>query len=127
VKTVTIRQALQQVADYPNPVDDEVVNAPVHELVCRALFDIANRPDASVRGSMARANKARKMILDRMVGKRRAGTTPAVRTKVEIDFVDLTGGELTHEDRDVDRRDPADAAAGADPVAVHPRDLPGRD
>lgn len=94
MKQVSIRQALQQVADYPEPVTDEVLNAPVHELVARALFDIANRPDAAVRGSMARANKARKMIMDRMVGKRRAGTKPRSDVEVQIDFVDLTGGEL---------------------------------
>lgn len=94
MKSVTIRQALQHVADYPNPVDDEVVQAPAYELVARSLFDIANRPDASVRGSMARANKARKMILERMEGKRRSGTTPSTREVQQVEFVDLTGGEL---------------------------------
>lgn len=94
MKVVTIRQALQQVADYPQPLTDEVIQAPVYELVARTLFDIANRPDASVRGSMTRANKARKMILDRMVGKRRVGTRPATVKKVEVEFRDLTGGEL---------------------------------
>jgi hypothetical protein len=94
MKSVTVRQALQQVADYPVPLDDEVIQAPVYELVARTLFDIANRPDASVRGSMSRANRARRMILDRMVGKRRAGSHPATRTAVDIDFVDLTGGEI---------------------------------
>jgi len=94
MKSVTVRQALQNVADYPVPLDDEVIQSPVHELVARTLFDIANRPDASVRGSMSRANRARRMILDRMVGKRRAGSHPATRTEVDIEFVDLTGGEL---------------------------------
>lgn len=89
---VTVRQALQNVADYPVPLTDEVIQMPVHELVARALFDIANRPDAAQRGSMTRANKARKMILDRLVGKRRAGSHPATRTEVQIEFVDLTGG-----------------------------------
>ena len=94
MKDVTIREALQRVADRPEMHTDEVIQLPVHELVSRTLFDIANRPDAAQRGSMTRANKARKMILDRLVGKRRAGSHPATRTKVEIDFVDLTGGEL---------------------------------
>lgn len=94
MKKVSIRQALQQVADYPEPVDDEVVQHPVYELVARSLFDIANRPDASVRGSLGRANKARKLILDRMVGKRRPGSHPSTGEVVQIDFVDLTGGEL---------------------------------
>lgn len=94
-KQVTIRQALQQVADYPNQVDDNALQKYAHELVSRALFDICNRPDASVRGSMTRANKARKILLDRMAGKRRAGTVPAVKTDTSVDFVDLTGGELS--------------------------------
>jgi hypothetical protein len=91
VKNVTVRQALQQVADYPVPLTDEVIQAPVHELVARTLFDIANRPDAGVRGSMGRANKARRMILDRLVGRRRPGSHPATRTETTIDFVDLAG------------------------------------
>jgi hypothetical protein len=91
---VSIRQALQQVADYPIMLDDELIQVPAYELIARTLFDIANNPDAAQRGAMTRANKARKMILDRMVGKRRAGSHPATRQVVEIDFVDLTGGEL---------------------------------
>ena len=94
MKPVTIKDALQRVADNPVMATDEVIQLPVHELVCRALFEIANQPRASERGSMTRANKARKMILDRLVGKRRAGSHPATRTVVQLDFVDLTGGEL---------------------------------
>lgn len=94
MKNTTIRQALRHVADYPQPADDDLTNMPVHEMVCRALFDIANRPDANVRGSMARANKARKMIFERMDGKRRTGTTPPTGGTVPIEFVDLTGGAL---------------------------------
>ena len=90
MKHVTIRQALQNVADRPELGTDEIVQIHTHELVCRSLFEIANRPDASVRGSMARANKARKLILDRLVGKRRAGSHPATRVQVPIEFVDLT-------------------------------------
>lgn len=89
-KHVTIRQALQNVADHPELETDEIVWVHTHELVARALFEIANRPDASVRGSMARANKARKMILDRLVGKRRAGSHPATRIDVPLEFEDLT-------------------------------------
>lgn len=94
MRVITIRTALQAVADRPVLDTDELVQVPVHELVCRNLFEIANKPDANTRGSMARANKARKMILDRLVGKRRAGSHPATRNEVRIDFVDLTGGEL---------------------------------
>lgn len=94
MKIITIRQALQNVADNPVIRTDEIIQVPVHELVCRNLFEIANHPDAAQRGSMTRANKARKLILDRLVGKRRAGSHPATKVTVEIDFVDLTGGEL---------------------------------
>lgn len=94
MKHTSIRQALQHVADYPQLVDDEVINMPVSELVARALFDIANQPNAAVRGSMSRANKARKIILDRMGGRRRSGTTPSSGGTVPIEFVDLTGGVL---------------------------------
>ncbi len=91
---VTIRQALQQVADYPQMITDEIIQVPAYELVARALFEIANHPDANKPGSMTRANKARKMILERLGGKRRAGSHPATRTEVQIEFVDLTGGEI---------------------------------
>jgi hypothetical protein len=94
MKTMSVRQALQQVADYPVPLDDVVIDKPVYELVARTLFDIANHPDAAVRGSMTRANKARRMILDRLVGRRRAGSHPATRTPINIEFVDLAGSEL---------------------------------
>lgn len=95
-KQVTIKDALQRVADNPVLYTDEVIQLPVHELVCRNLFEIANKPDANQRGSMARANKARRMILNRLVGKRRAGSHPATRNEVSLEFVDLTGGgELT--------------------------------
>jgi len=97
MKSITVRQALQHVADYPNPLDDEMIQWPVHELVARTLYEIANQPEAGVRGSLGRANKARKMILDRLVGKRRAGSHPATRNNVTIDFVDLAGGEISAE------------------------------
>ena len=94
MKQVSIRDALQYVADHPEQIDDEIIQAPVHELICRNLFEIANRPDGNTRGSMARANRARKMILDRLVGKRRSGSHPATRVEVVIDFVDLTAGAI---------------------------------
>lgn len=105
MKIVTVRQALQNVANYPEPLDDELIQHPVHELVCRALFEIANNPDSSQRGAMTRANKARKIILDRMVGKRRPGSHPATRGDEAIEFVDLTGGELDGTGEDVQALD----------------------
>ena len=90
--SVTVHDALKRVADNPVMLGDNLLEVPVHELVARALFEIANQPDASARGSMARANRARKMIFDRLVGKRRAGSHPATRQTDQLDFVDLTEG-----------------------------------
>lgn len=109
---VTIRDALQYVSDHPEMRTDEMIQLPVWELVSRELYGIANKPEASVRGSMARANRARKMILDRLVGKRRAGSHPATRTEVRIDFVDLTGGELGEPSEGVQPPDGGDGGPG---------------
>lgn len=87
---MTIRQALVHVTNYPNPVDDNFLEAPVWELVARQLFTIANSPSQS----MPRANKARKQIMDRMDGKRRTGTKPVVHDGRTLEFIDLTGGEI---------------------------------
>lgn len=94
MKNVSIKEALDNVAANPVLFTDELTQVPVHELVARALFEISNTPDASIRGSMTKANKARKMILDRLVGRRRAGTHPATRQEVSITFVDLTAGAI---------------------------------
>ena len=102
MKHVTIQQALQNVVDKPYLDTDEIIQVPVHELISRTLFDIANRPDASVRGSMTKANKARKMILDRLVGKRRAGTNPAARSAIQMEFIDLTVNELPNTEEEAD-------------------------
>jgi hypothetical protein len=111
---VTIRDALQHVAEHPEIRTDELIQLPVWELVGRNLYEIANHPEASIRGSMARANKARKMILDRLVGKRRAGSHPATRVAVSIDFVDLTGGgELGESSEGVQPPDGGDSGPGS--------------
>ena len=87
----TVREALQHVADYPTPVSDDVITMHTGELIARTLFDIANKPDANVRGSMGRANKARRMIMDRLTGRRRAGTAPHEKRANTLRMVDLTG------------------------------------
>ncbi len=94
MRHVTIKQALQSVADNPQMQTDELIQVKAHELIARSLFEISNNGDASVRGSMSRANKARKMILDRMIGKRRPGSHPATRVTRPINFVDLTTGAV---------------------------------
>ena len=92
----TIREALQHVADYPVPLSDDVVTMHTGELIARTLFDIANKPDAKVRGSMARATKAQRIIFNRIGGTRRPGTKPASKQSTQVTFVDLTKtGEIT--------------------------------
>jgi hypothetical protein len=91
---VTVRQALQAVADSGEYSTTDLTQMPVHELISHRLFEVANNPDASVRGSFTRANKARAMIFGRVVGKRRAGTAPAGAEAAGIEFTDLTAGAL---------------------------------
>ena len=110
--TVTIRDAMQAVADHPDIRTDELIQLPVHELIVRNLFEIANKPDPNVRGATARATKARKMILDRLVGRRRPGSHPATKVEVSIDFVDLTGGELGEPSEGVQPPDGGDSGPG---------------
>lgn len=86
---ITVREALQRVANYPKLMTDDIIDLPAHELICRELFTIANNPDVKVRGASTRANRARKMIMDRLVGTRRAGTHPATTSEVELEFMDL--------------------------------------
>jgi len=94
VNIVSIQQALQQVADHPHMDTDDLLNTKAHELVCRSLFEIANAPKADQRGSLTRANTARHMIFTRLVGRRRAGSHPATRVRVEVEFIDLAGKEV---------------------------------
>lgn len=92
-KVVTIRQALQHVADNPVVNTDMLLDVPAYELVCRTLFDIANGAELDDKGKLSRANGARKLIFDRLVGKRRPGTHPATRKEVALQFRDLTTTE----------------------------------
>ena len=89
-KVVTIRQSLQHVADNPAFNTDLMLELPAHELVSRTLFQIANGAELDDKSSQARANVARKLIFDRLVGKRRAGTHPATRRAASLEFRDLT-------------------------------------
>ena len=89
----TVRQALQYVADHPE-LTTAPIDTPMWELIARILFELANNPDPKVRGSMARATRAQKMIADRLVGTRRRGTHPSQLRRQEVLFRDLTRGEL---------------------------------
>jgi hypothetical protein len=96
-KVVTIRQALQHVVDNPTVHTDVMLDVPAHELVARTLFEIANGAQLNDPRTQSRANVARKLIFDRLVGKRRAGTHPARRRTVSLEFRDLTAKELGDE------------------------------
>lgn len=93
-KHKTVREALAYVTAHPEWSTAAPVDAPVWEHVARALFDISLSGDMRVVGSMNRATRAQKIILDRTTGTRRAGTHPAQRSKVQIQFQDMTGGEI---------------------------------
>ena len=86
----TIRQALTYVDRYPDWPETQRLDMPVWELVARNLFDIANQPNVRVRGSMAKATRAQKILLDRLTGTRRQGTNPAVRNSKSLKLRDLT-------------------------------------
>ena len=94
MKHVTIRQAMQYVADNPEAPSDNLISLPVHELVARTLFGIANSPTQQNKRSMKDANIARDIILKRLVGRRRPGSHPATKKETVIEFEDLTGGEI---------------------------------
>ena len=89
MKHKTIKQALESVVANPTMTTDPI-EAPIWQHVALTLFDIANKPDAKVRGSVARANRAQKIIFERLVGRRKAGTHPAQIKGDEIEFYDLT-------------------------------------
>jgi hypothetical protein len=90
----SVRDALRFVASHPVSTL-EPVETPTWELIARTLFEVANSPNAKVRGSMVRATKAQRMIAERLVGTRRPGTHPAVaREGTQINFVDLTVAAL---------------------------------
>ena len=104
----TIRQALQYVDDHPEWPTTPRLDMPVWELVARNLFDIANNPDTRVVGSVNKATRAQRIILNRLTGTRRTGTHPAVRNSSKIEFVDLTTSALLpmKEDSDGDGSSP---------------------
>ncbi|QDF17003.1 hypothetical protein SEA_YELLOWPANDA_53 [Microbacterium phage YellowPanda] len=86
----TIRQALSYVDRNPDWPEIQRLDMPIWELISRNLFDIANHPNTKVRGSLARATRAQRILLDRLTGTRRQGTNPAVRNSKSLQLLDLT-------------------------------------
>ena len=91
---MSIPEALQYVADHPDDVIAEPLEAPVWKLVSQTLFIIANSPSRTKRGSLLRATRAQKIIFNRLVGTRRPGSHPARRDKTGVEFRDLTAGVI---------------------------------
>lgn len=92
---VSVAEALKRAS-----ANDRRSKDPVEEytylLIADTLFSMANKPDPKVRGSIRRAVRAQKIILQRMVGKRVSGSHPATRATGDapIEFVDLTSLHL---------------------------------
>lgn len=91
MKNVSIRQALQHVAKHPELDTDEIIAVPCNILIAHTLFEIANGGAVGQRGTLSKANVARKMIFERLEGRRKTGSHPATRKTETIDFVNLTG------------------------------------
>lgn len=92
MKIISIQKALKGAADNPADSDDNRLDMPIHEHIAHKLWDIANYPNHTKRGSMRRATRAQKIIMDYMVGLRKPGSLPLSKKGGEIEFVDLTAG-----------------------------------
>lgn len=94
-KGVSVRQALLYVSKHPEPATDEMLCLPVHELVARTLFKLANTSSLENPKILAQARKAQELILNRIDGTRRPGSHPAAQRGTEVSFRDLTtAGEI---------------------------------
>ena len=91
-KWKSVKEALEYVPKHPDWSGGTRVDSPVWESVARTLFELANNPDTRVVGSVNKAVRAQKVIMNRTTGTRRAGTHPAQRANHKLSMVDLTGG-----------------------------------
>jgi len=91
----TVAGSLEYVAAHPQARREPELNDLTWELIGRKLYEIAMRPDPRVRGAMQRASKAQKIITLRTVGRRKPGSHPATGQTVELEFEDLTGGQIS--------------------------------
>lgn len=89
IKHRTVKEALEYVARHPEP-SRIPIEMPVWELIGRQLFEAANRVGGNG-VAMKRSVAAQKIIFDRLAGKRKAGTHPAIaKGKRELKVLDLT-------------------------------------
>ena len=94
MKSKSIQDALEYVSNHPPESFEPTVDMPTWEVLSQLLYLIANSGNPRNRGSVNRATRAQKMIWDRKVGRRRAGTNPATISNEEIEFADLTVGVI---------------------------------
>ena len=94
MKSKSVPEALVYVAQHPPQSFEPTVDMPTWEIIGQLLYLIANSGNPRHRGSVNRATRAQKMIWDRKVGRRRAGTHPATVQAEEIEFEDLTIGSI---------------------------------
>lgn len=88
VKHKSVKEALEYVSRHPSPTTDPI-NMPVWELIARQLYETAHQAGGT-RTQIKSTAAAQKMILDRVVGKRRTGTHPAVRKEEKVLLADFT-------------------------------------
>lgn len=94
IKHKTVKEALEFVARHPEPTGMPI-EMPIWELVCRQVFQAATVVGGNG-VTMKRSVAAQKIVFDRLAGKRKAGTHPAVaKGKRELKVLDLTkfGGQ----------------------------------
>lgn len=94
IKHRTVKEALDFVSKHPVP-DRVPIEMPIWELVSRQLFEAAHVVGGSA-VTMKKTSTAQKIIFDRLAGKRKPGTHPAVAKGTrELKVLDLTkfGGD----------------------------------
>lgn len=88
-KHKSVRDALLFVEKNPGWPATPRLDMPIWEFVARNLFEISMSGDERVVGSIGRATRASRIIMDRVTGTRRTGTAPAQRADRQITFRDL--------------------------------------
>lgn len=92
VRHKTVSEALAYVSKNPVPTADPIA-MPVWELVARQLYDRAANVGGTARQIKA-TNQAHKIIADRTIGRRKAGTAPAQKVEHRVVIADFTKKEL---------------------------------
>ena len=89
MKHKSVKEALEYVARHPTPPAIPPLAMPIWELVARQLFEAAGHIGGN-KNQMKVTNAASKIILDRVVGRRKTGTHPAVAQKQQVTIADFT-------------------------------------